>query len=740
MKKSFYILTLTSLLASLHVHAATPVFENAVTAAGESSTITVTRPDGVQPGDLLVAALMFDRGKKIEVTPPAGWTLIRRSNSYRYVGMATYYRLATASEPNSYSFPLDEKIKWAASISRISGADPEKPRDNSARATGKKGNVVAASVTTRKDNTLVLAYYTNRRNASYTPDLSTIERYDEPNTAGDLPSNMLATFEQAKAGATGNKTAIPSKADSRWVGIQISINGTDEPADLSGFNITAPETSIAGEAITVQITEARNAEGSPLNGTVAAATTSNLKGLLFDDDIVFTDGEASIPITLTTVGSHLLTAGLAGMSGGQSLTLTVNRRPITLAADPQSKMQNDPDPELTFALTDGTLIDGFALSGQPARDPGEDAGLYSIKQGSLTDANNPAYAITFVPASLEIIAPPPPPPPETNPPPATATGIWISAAELADLPMSGSAWTELKSVADQYWGVPNISDRADHVDVYTMAKALVFARTGIESYRTEVIEACMQAVGTEVGGRSLALACNLGAFVIAADLVGLPPEEDAIFRDWLRGLLTEEMSDGRSLTSCHEDRSNNWGTHAGGSRAALAAYLRDDEELDRIAQVFKGWLGDRNSYAGFKYGDLYWQADPNRPVGINPAGAAIQGNNVDGVLPDDQRRGGDFSWPPPKENYVYEALQGALQQAVILDRAGYDVWNWEDKALLRAFQWLYNVADYPAEGDDTWQPYIINYYYNISLPTVSPSRPGKDVGWTCWTHQTPPAQ
>ena len=75
---------------------------------------------------------------------------------------------------------------------------------------------------------------------------------------------------------------------------------------------------------------------------------------------------------------------------------------------------------------------------------------------------------------------------------------------------------------------------------------------------------------------------------------------------------------------------------------------------------------------------------------------------TDGVLPDDQRRSGVFRWPPSHENYVYEALQGALVQAVILQRAGYDAFNWQDKALLRAFRWLRDVTEYPATGDDTW--------------------------------------
>jgi hypothetical protein len=49
--------------------------------------------------------------------------------------------------------------------------------------------------------------------------------------------------------------------------------------------------------------------------------------------------------------------------------------------------------------------------------------------------------------------------------------------------------------------------------------------------------------------------------------------------------------------------------------------------------------------------------------------------------------------------------------------------------------WVTNVVDYPAEGDDTWQPYVVNYYYGTNFPAPAPSRAGKMVGWTDWTHQ-----
>ncbi len=313
------------------------------------------------------------------------------------------------------------------------------------------------------------------------------------------------------------------------------------------------------------------------------------------------------------------------------------------------------------------------------------------------------------------------------------TGIWISAQEFSSLSMEGAAWASLLETADEPAGTPDISDQDDDTDVRTMAKALVYARTGIESYRQQVIATCMAAIETENGGRTLALGRNLIGYVIAADLVGMPPSDDAVFRAWLDGVRFETL-DGKTLISTHEDRPNNWGTQAGAARAAADVYLGDASDLAAAAMVFKGWLGDRDAYDGFDYGELWWQSNPGAPVGINPVGATIQGYPVDGVLPDDQRRGGPFEWPPPQENYVYTGLQGAVVQAEILHRQGYDAWNWEDQALRRAFNWLHDEASYPAVGDDTWQPHLVNFRYGTNFPAPIPSNHGKSVGWTDWTH------
>ena len=229
----------------------------------------------------------------------------------------------------------------------------------------------------------------------------------------------------------------------------------------------------------------------------------------------------------------------------------------------------------------------------------------------------------------------------------------------------------------------------------------------------------MSAIGTEGGTSELQIARNTTSYVIAADLIDFKtfrPTDEAVFRRWLVDLRYQCF--GRhSFYSASEKRGNNWGTMSSAARLAAALYARKygvpagtclsfdscnlsdaslycsnpDADITRLAAVWKGYLGDRSSYADFAYGELSWQFDSSRPVGINPVGATKQGHNIDGVLPDDQRRSGSFSWPPDKTGYSWEGLQGAVVTTEMLSRAGYDAWNWEDQAIRRAVEWLHTT-------------------------------------------------
>lgn len=312
-------------------------------------------------------------------------------------------------------------------------------------------------------------------------------------------------------------------------------------------------------------------------------------------------------------------------------------------------------------------------------------------------------------------------------------GIWVDPARLRSLPMSGPGWEAIRQAADGKWDKPKLNNGDNDHDVQVLAGALYAARTG-DNDMLEKVESELAEVTGKRAKDILPLARNLLSYVVAADLIDYRPPE---FTSWLREVLDAEADGRAGIVSLRESAMSdpsNHGTHARASVLAVALFTDDEELADTVADRFHDWLG--RSSEGFLWKELDWQSDPASPVGINPVGSRIDNLQVDGVLPEEQRRSGGFEVPPPREGYVWEALQGAVATAEMLDRAGYPAWEWEDRALQRAFVWLYDVNDYPAEGDDTWQVWLVNRAYDTDFETTSPTRPGKNLGYTDWTHQS----
>jgi hypothetical protein len=300
--------------------------------------------------------------------------------------------------------------------------------------------------------------------------------------------------------------------------------------------------------------------------------------------------------------------------------------------------------------------------------------------------------------------------------------LWATPDALRAAPQSGPAYEAVVRDAGSLAPSCDVANQDSRQDTNAMAAAMLAVATNDAALAVRVEDFLLASIGREAGGRTLALARNLQGLVIAADTIRhgfgwSTPEREAQFVAWVRAVRTVEL-DGRTLVSTHEDRPNNWGTHAGAARALASAYVGDWQDLRAAARVYAGWLGHREVYAGFDYGDLDWQSDPANPVGVNPRGALIQGHDVDGVLPDDQRRGGGFEWPPPCESYVDEALQGVTVQALVFEKvSGTRVyWNLGSRALLRAVRQRYRHGCEP-EGDDRWMVPILDRVLETSYVT-----------------------
>lgn len=292
------------------------------------------------------------------------------------------------------------------------------------------------------------------------------------------------------------------------------------------------------------------------------------------------------------------------------------------------------------------------------------------------------------------------------------------------LPMSGAAWTNVVTWSNRTPDV-DLSENNANGDVVTLAKAIVYARTGNAAKRTEVV-AALDRARTSSLSRALELGRGFGAYILAADLIGY---REPVFLSWVRTTLNRRLD--RTLVECHEQRGNNWMSHCGASRVIADLYLGDTTDLTRAVNVWKGWFGDRAAYTGFDFGDLTWQCNPSAPVGINPSPCVRSGQDIGGVIPDDARRGGFPSCNGEGVSYSFEALQGVSLTGAVLDRAGYDVWSWSDRAIVRAIERL-RAYGCNASGDDTFTPHIVNHFAGTSLPESPATSPGKGFGFADW--------
>jgi hypothetical protein len=354
------------------------------------------------------------------------------------------------------------------------------------------------------------------------------------------------------------------------------------------------------------------------------------------------------------------------------------------------------------------------------------------------------------------------------------SGVIISAAEIANWPTAGTGWKNIKSIADHIGtdpllDIPDLTNQNNKHNMKVLAQAIIYARTGDVSYQNRALEGIMSAKGTERVGADnsiLSLGRQLGGYVFAADLIQMQtyfPQDYTIFRDWLWNIRTQNLGGHAvftNLNQTHEQYASNWSTFAGASRIAADAYLLNDPvfasqakaDLDRAANVFAAWLGDRSKYPGGGYFketsgyDPSWSCDPANWTAVNPpcSKTAPTGEmiNLDGAIVSDLSRGGAFAATPGSDgvSYSWEGLQGAFVQAEILYRLylinpklyPYPSYDWSNHALERAMNFMRRINNgWTFSSVVRHIPWMESYRYNLVLPTVA-AGDGRIFGYTDW--------
>jgi hypothetical protein len=301
--------------------------------------------------------------------------------------------------------------------------------------------------------------------------------------------------------------------------------------------------------------------------------------------------------------------------------------------------------------------------------------------------------------------------------------------------MSGTAWNDIKAVADGSLGAADLTNQDNKHSVLTLAVALVAARTGNPAYYEKARAAIMSAIGTErvgAGNSILALGRILGSYVVAAQLINLStlsPADDAIFRAWLGPIRTQVLgghSVWYSLKGTCESSSNNWGGFACASLIAANIYLGDNAALTRSWAVYRSFTGDRSDFQFPTTSSTFgWDCPgaPWTPVNVSTLCPA----DKLGAIPQDAGRSGNY--PTLHRGYTIETMQGLAFQAELLQRAGYPAWE-----RLRV------VADFATRWgvwNDHTVGYHVSWWFNERLGVGAPTRSaeyGRLMGWTDWLY------
>lgn len=337
----------------------------------------------------------------------------------------------------------------------------------------------------------------------------------------------------------------------------------------------------------------------------------------------------------------------------------------------------------------------------------------------------------------------------TAPAAAATDYLLMPRSELLARPTTGTAWSNLKAVANSSLGSANLCDQNEDHHLRTLAAALVYARTGTASYATKARAGVMAAIKTQVVGcnnATLALGRQLTAYVLAADFADLSGTNDTVFRTWLSAIRTKIIgghSVWNSLWNTHRDSANNWGAYAGAARIAASRYLGDAADVGYAAVVTQGFLGNRAKYGKFGQNlgsdDLSWSCVSESAYTPENKACIKSGINVDGAFIADISRSGPLKWPPGDTGVQYqlETIQGVGLQVELLYRAGYTAaWDWSTRAMKRAAS---IVTRSKASGGMGWNetnaakqmPWLLNKRYGTSIPTVA-SGMGRGIGFTDW--------
>jgi gliding motility-associated-like protein len=231
-------------------------------------------------------------------------------------------------------------------------------------------------------------------------------------TFASLPTKTYGDADFAPgASSTNNASAVTYTSDNET--IAKIINGKVQIVGAGSANITASQAADANHSVPADVIQkltvnprvlvvAANVKSKTYGDANPALDYSVTSGTLVNGD-TFTgvlNRTAGENVGVYAISKGTLTAGNNYQINYSGANLTITPRLITITANAKAKAYGEADPQLNYTTTNGTLMTGDAFTGTLARLPGEAAGSYAIKQGTVALTSN--YVLSYVGADLTI--------------------------------------------------------------------------------------------------------------------------------------------------------------------------------------------------------------------------------------------------------------------------------------------------------------------------------------------------
>ncbi len=204
--------------------------------------------------------------------------------------------------------------------------------------------------------------------------------------------------DESVVSIVGNQATILKAGETKITATQNGDNSTFAASPVEGILKVnkAPLTITAENKSKIYDGQAHTDFTVTYTGFVKDETAAALAGTLAFE------GTAT---TATNVGNDYVVTPKGFTSNNYIISfdngkLEITKRPITLTADPKSKVYGDADPTFTAQVTSGTIVTGDAASGTLKRAAGENVNEYAISKDSYTFGSN--YNETFVSDNLTI--------------------------------------------------------------------------------------------------------------------------------------------------------------------------------------------------------------------------------------------------------------------------------------------------------------------------------------------------